>query len=127
MAGLGRVRPALPPHAPCPGTARRGDGIRLLGQATWGRPPRVPTPAPREGAEPALLRVTAAPGVTGNGMDAGSDARRPRHQQNRIWLCSGRCFLKQKVYLYSKYRRCPERRLCFLINRLASAEMKVQN
>ena len=34
--------------------------------------------------------------------------------------------MKQKVYPYSKYTRCPKRRLRFLINRLASAEMKVQ-
>lgn len=50
-------------------------GIWLLVKASWGRRPRVPTHAPREGAEPAPPHATA-PGVTGNGMDAGSDARR---------------------------------------------------
>lgn len=122
-AGLGRVQPVLPLCTPCQGHDSE-TGIWLLEKASRGRHPRVPTHAPREEAELALP-YTRAPGVTGNGMDAGCVQSTAPAKQDMVML--RKVFLKQKVYPYSKYMRCPKRRLCFLINRLASAEMKAQN
>jgi len=51
-----------------PGTARLGARRPLPVKVS----PGAPTHAPREGAEPA---PATAPGVTGNGMDGGGDAR----------------------------------------------------